>query len=307
MDSKARITGYACAAALLALAFWMATALIREVSHPARVIRVRFPELGTLMIEDPVARDGVPVGRVRSISFQDGFPLAEIEIYRNDFIASDARFVDFNHSLMGARMVVLTQGQSSSPMDESKTQDGVFADGVAESISRVEELLRVVAGVRDQINRVFVKPEGALSPENFRRLEDNAQGLSKLSRQIDLAGKTLDHGLKSWTEIEGSVQSGFKSAIPGINKAEAGTNALLMPTLSAEKNADTLLTAAENLLASVQDSSGNLHALLYDPAAHDELKTSLNLLDQALRSYQKRGLSDVIRWRSLHFFRARSP
>jgi len=307
MESKARLTGYLCAAAILVLGLWMAGLILHEALHPARIVRVRFPELGTLMVQDPVMQDGVPIGKVHSLTLQDGYPLAEIELFREGFIASDSRFVNFNHSLMGARMVVLTSGHSTTPLDESGIQQGIFADGVAESLRRVQDLLQLVAEMRIQMDRLFLKPSGPLSPESFRQMEDNAQKLDQLALKIDGIGKSLQDGVETWMHLEGSLQTGLRSTTPGINHMEDQTSTLLGSALTAEQSAGALLTSAQKLLASVQDSAGALHPLLYDSSAYLGLKSSLKVLDNALRTYQTEGLSNVVGWRNLHFFRSKSP
>src|ERR1700748_1429485 len=116
-EPRARIAGYDTVGALRIFICWIGHSVLHEILHPDRVISVRFPDLGTLKIEDPVVENGVPIGRIKSVRLQDGFPLAEVELYRRDFIPSDSRFIDFNHSLMGARMVVLHPGHSEIPMD----------------------------------------------------------------------------------------------------------------------------------------------------------------------------------------------
>jgi len=302
-----RITGYAFGLALLVFAVWLVGLLLHEAFHSSRIIRVRFPEVGTLMAEDPVAMNGVPVGDVRSITLQNGYPLAEIEMYRQGSLASDARFIDFNQSLMGARMVLLIPGHSQTPMDESQVQEGIFADGVAESLRRVNDLLHMIAEVRLQMDRLFLDPSSPLSSENFRRLENGTQKLGDLSQRITLLGKSLQEGIASWVHLEGSLQTGFHGVNSGLPRTEDQTDVLLQKALSAEESADTVLTSAEKLLASVQDSSGGIHALLYDPAAYNDLKNSLNVLDEALHTYQNGGLSHVVGWGNLHFFRAKSP
>src|SRR3989338_3767143 len=110
----ARITGYASVLLILALAASGIGWIRHEAFHCRRLLRVHFPELGTLMPDDPVTRAGVPIGRIRRLTLDPGNPgasLAEIELFHRGFIPEDAGFVNFNYSLMGSRVVVLAGGR----------------------------------------------------------------------------------------------------------------------------------------------------------------------------------------------------
>ena len=48
---------------------------------------------------------GVEVGRVISIRAADSGAVATLELYRQTRLPKDSRFVNFNYSLFGARMV----------------------------------------------------------------------------------------------------------------------------------------------------------------------------------------------------------
>ncbi|HAO98743.1 MAG TPA: hypothetical protein DCQ83_01725, partial [Fibrobacteres bacterium] len=88
-----RLTGYACVFLVLAAVLAGAMAFAREISRPERRIQVQFSELGTLMRQDPVVQNGAIIGRVEDIHLRDGLPVADIELFRSDFIAEDSRFV----------------------------------------------------------------------------------------------------------------------------------------------------------------------------------------------------------------------
>ena len=307
MEHRARLTGYASASLLLLLILWLATAVCHDAFHPRRVIQVRFPELGTLMVEDPVLENGVPAGKVRKVEFRQGIAVVELEMFRREFIAADARFVDFNYSLMGARRIVLLPGHSRISMDESQSQTGVFLDGVAETIHRVGELMGLVADLRAQSRRLFEGTNAPLSPALLATLDNDARAMNRLAERIDATGKSLHAGLDAWVRLENSIPAGLKNVQAGLNAAENQTASLLNAASSAERNADGILSTVEKLIASTRDSTGTAHALLYDRSAYDELVSSLNILDAALKTFQEKGLNGAVKWRNLHFFNSGTP
>ncbi len=302
-DFAPRIAGYFGVLIILGFAIWFSTFLIHEVRRYDRILRVQFPELGTLIVEDPVVRNGVPIGRVKSLTLQNGQALAELELFHRDFIPADSRFINFNHSLMGARMVVLLPGSSKNPLDEATIQTGFFADGVAESLRRVNDLLATVATIRAQIDQLTSGPNAAISPALLNHLNDNALQLNRLALKVDQGGKSLRAGLESWVHAEYALQKGLTTVHSGMDSSEKQITTFLNSANAAEQQVDMLLSSAEKLLVGVQDSTGITHSLLNDPKVYDNIKTSLVVLDSALRILQGDGLHHVVGWKNIHFFK----
>ena len=121
----ARPVGYVLVLAVL-IGFILAAAfLFHEVTRSPRIIRVHFPEIATLGEGDPVVQGGVPVGKVVSIRLPPPHSpshdaMVEIELFHHRPLAADARFLNFSHSLMGARKVWIVPGISPLPLDESR-------------------------------------------------------------------------------------------------------------------------------------------------------------------------------------------
>jgi len=303
MDKNFRITGYAIVLGLLFFAGWFGTVVTREILHPDRIVQVRFTQLGTLKVEDPVVESGVRVGRIKSIKLKEGFPQVGIEFFHNGFIAADSRFLDFNQSLMGARMIVLRPGHSDIPMDESQIQDGVFADGIAERIHRISGLLTQVSELRSKTNELFIGPDAPLSPKLFGQLEKDTEKLNHLASQVTEAGKSIQSGLQVWQQTATAIRKPLHSPFQ-IDTAEKSLALTLKTALSAEQKADVALASAEQLLALFRDSTGMVAGLMNSRAAYNELENSLHFLESALDALQKRGIGDAVKWRNVHFFRS---
>ena len=163
----------------------------------------------------------------------------------------------------------------------------------------------MVADMRVQIRRLFAD-SGLFSPRLAENLEKNAQGLEHLAQQIEDGGGSLRSGLQTWIRTEKSVQKGFATVTPGIRSGEKHAAAFLNTALTAERDADAIVTAAEKLLASVE-KPGMIRSLLEDRKAYDELDASLRLIDSAARTFRAKGLNGAVKWRNLHFFRSKSP
>ncbi len=299
MESKARLTGYATILAILIFAVWLGRVFIHEAFHPSRIVQVRFDDLGTLRTQDPVVQRGAQVGSVKSVRLEDGQAIAEIELYRSGFLASDSHFMNFNYSLMGARKIVLVPGISPAPMDEEQIQEGVFISGVGESIQRIGELLKLLAAIRAETNRLFVGPEAPLSPEQLNQMTKNLEALNAFTRRIDESGKSLKVGFTAWNKMGTSLRTGLRSR--RTDSAEKKLTNVLNFTLKAEESADATLNQLEKLLASIQDSTGVASSLLSNRQTYEDLEKSLQLLQTTLGTLQNNGLRDAVKWRNVHF------
>src|SRR4051812_16187015 len=110
MENTARIAGYSVALAILAGMLSVIFILREGVLFPHNRVKVAFPSIGTLMEDDPVKSRGVEVGRVASIEAGNGTAVATLELYRRVTLPKDTRFINYNYSMFGARMVIMVPG-----------------------------------------------------------------------------------------------------------------------------------------------------------------------------------------------------
>ena len=144
MEKSARLAGYLLAFSAL-IGLLVVVAFLQDGNLFLRTtVKVAFPSAGTLMVDDPVKVRGVEVGRVDQIEAGPAGPVITLELYKRTALSRDTRFVNFNYSLFGSRMIVLLPGTSAEPMDMQSVQPGTFTTGVTETIHKVDELLRTV-------------------------------------------------------------------------------------------------------------------------------------------------------------------
>ena len=302
-ESLARALGYACVLGIVVLAGFLAETIRRETSAPLRLIRVHFPELGTLMEDDPVLQEGVAVGRVRTLDVDGIQSMVELEMFRIGSLPEDSRFVNFNHSLMGARMVVLVPGQSDLKMDERMIQDGRFAGGVAETVHRVDDLLNLVISLRKETIRIFTGPQAPFAPGGLPKQIDLAiQQLEFAARKTEKAGRDIKAGLKEWGTAGKDIRSDIRDAKKSLNPAWTRLESTFRTMVAVEKSVGSALAPMEELLASFQDSESGFHTLLNDRKEYDKLVDMLHTLQKALTLLGNNG-TDIIHYRNLRFFK----
>jgi phospholipid/cholesterol/gamma-HCH transport system substrate-binding protein len=303
MEKYARITGYAAALAILLGALALVMGLREGVLFPHNRVRVRFPAIGTLMEDDPVKLRGVSVGRVSSIRAEGGEAIATLEFYHSTPIPADSRFVNYNYSLFGARMVILVPGTSRDPMDAAKLQQGDFSTGVSETIHRVEELLRTVSEFKRLSMRLERGSDTSLSVQQFLgdRVYPVLERFGTLVRDMD----TLQNAA-------GARLDDLEAASAGMDRLGRGLSTQSDTLVSrAERTLDRLarltaqsmivLHSLEEIAVACQDTTRGPGRLVANRDLYDKTMAMTHALENMLKLLEKDGLTDAIHfWRNVH-------
>lgn len=316
----ARPIGYAIVlAALVGLAF-AAVFLVREATRSPRLIQVRFPEIATLSPGDPVVQGGVQVGAIKSIRLEASDPesvdgpdtrdastssmtraLVTLELFHHRPLAQDARFLNFSHSLMGARKVWILPGadtkEGAPPLDESRVQEGLFAPGLAETLHKVDSLVTAIARLRDQAERLLTEDNPLRSPVAAARLLDTAAlRLNHLTGRLASARAALVTGLQGLNAAAEQSRRGVRAAEPRARAALLRARDLVDALKSVQGNLDTLLFRLEKTAALAADSTA-AGRLLNDDAAYAKLEKSVRLLEGVAGLLREDGLGDSLKIR----------
>jgi len=302
MEKYARITGYAAALAILLGALALVMGLRQGILFPHNRVQVRFPTIGTLMEDDPVRLRGVTVGRVASIRAGDGQAIATLEFFRHAPLPKDSRFVNYNYSLFGARMVILVPGTSREVMDPGVIQNGDFSAGVSESIHRVEELLRTVSEYKRLSQRLERGSDTSLSIQQFLavRVYPVLEQFGTLAREMD-----------SLQDAAGSQLDRLESAAAGVDRlgrglstqsdtlmARAELTLTRLARLTAQSTA--VLEGLEKIALACQDTTRGPGRVMASRELYDRALSLTHALEEMLKVLEKDGLTDAIHfWRNI--------
>jgi phospholipid/cholesterol/gamma-HCH transport system substrate-binding protein len=303
MEKHARIAGYAAVLALLAGALWLVMSLREGIFFPHHRVRVRFPAIGTLMEDDPVKMRGVAVGRVASIRAEGGEAIATLEFFRRIPLPRDSRFINYNYSLFGARMVILVPGASREPLDPSLVQAGDFSTGVSETIHRVEDLLRAMTEYKRLSLRLERGSDTSLSVQQFLAarvypvLEEFGALARKMDTLQDVAGTQLDR-LESAAAGVDRLGRGLSSQSDTlVARAERTLGRLALLT----GQSTAVLRGLEEIAVACQDTARGPGRLLASRELYDRTLATTHALEDMLKLLQQDGLTDAIHfWRNVH-------
>lgn len=304
MEKYARITGYAVVVAILLAALALVAGLREGLLFPHNRMQIRFPAIGTLMEDDPVKLRGVAVGRVASIRSDDNGAIATVEFFHHRPLPADSRFINFNHSLFGARMIILVPGSSSRPMDQRAIQQGEFSPGVSEAIHRVEALLRTVGEYQRLSTRLERGTDSTLSVQAFlaSRIYPVLEEFGALVRDMDTLQAEAGAGLDRIAEAAaGADRFGRDIAAQSdtlVMRADRTLTRLALLTAQAT----AVLRSLEEIVAAGQDTASAAGRVLMRRDIYDRALAMTHSLEDLLKVLREDGLTDAIHfWRNVRF------
>ena len=278
--------------------------LLRDgILFPHNRIQVAFPAIGTLMEDDPVKLQGVQVGRVSKIESRNGTAIATLDLFHQTPITQGSRFINFNYSLFGARMVILVPGDSKTPIDKNAVQQGDFSSGVAETIHKVEGLLVTVLEYKKLITRLEMGSDTSMSVQELlsKRVYPVLEEFGAFTRDMEalqsLAGAHLDRLTKASADVN---RFGHDLSV-GTDTLVLRANRTLGQLAILTAQATVVLKGLEDLLIASQDTSKGANRFLAQRELYDQALSLTHALQDLLKIAKKDGLKDAIHfWRNVH-------
>lgn len=303
MENSARIAGYSISVIVLATLMGIVANLEDGSLFRRTLIQVEFPTVGALLEDDPITLKGVEVGRVDRIERGPRGPLVTLELFKRVTLPRDTRFINYNYSLFGARMVVLVPGKSPERMDMNALQQGHFTTGVAETIHKVDELLRIMTqykGLADRLDR------GNDTAQSFRqmlttRVYPALEEFTVFAEKLEMLERRTSNDLDGLART--STQIRVWSAAMAVGSDSLVTKAQLTVDRLARLTAQTvvLLNGLEKMILASQDTSGMPGKLLAQRDLYERTLTLSHALHDLLRTVKEQGLKDIIHmWRNIH-------
>jgi phospholipid/cholesterol/gamma-HCH transport system substrate-binding protein len=290
------------ALALLAGLLSVVSMLREGLLFPHNRIKVAFPAIGTLMEDDPVKLQGVQVGRVSHIESGQGVAIATLEFYHRTPVSQGSRFINYNYSLFGARMVILVPGESKQPMDPKQVQRGDFSTGVAETIHKVEDLLVTVREYKRLGERLERGSDTSMSLQQYLG--------SKVYPVLEEFG-ALTHDLEALQNEAGAHLDQLAAAGVTVNRfgrdLSAGTDTMVvranrtlaqLAMLTAQ--ATVVLRSLEEIVVACEDTSKGTSRFLVQREMYDHALSLTHAMQDLLKIAKKEGLKDAIHfWRNV--------
>lgn len=257
---------------------------------------LRFTQVSTLVLDDPVKVNGVRLGKVENIELSGHRVVVTIRLRTDVKIPKDSEIRVQNIGIMGERQIGMILGDSTSYFVPGDTISGQFDAGIAEAIGLAGEVCDstkvLLESVKKALNQTIVNPE---FQDRFRTLLVKAE---KLEDRLMLMLNTTDpqlkkslEGLNQVTEKVNGLIDGVKSPIDNMfastDKVMGNANNLIGELEGVTKHLDDLVGRVQTKLESKDNTAG---ILLNDRALHDDIVKTVHSADSLFRIILQDGL-----------------
>lgn len=257
---------------------------------------LRFTQVSTLVLDDPVKINGVKLGKVENIELAGHRVVVTIRLRTDVKIPKDSEIRVQNIGIMGERQIGIILGDVTQYFTPGDTIDGQFDAGIAEALGLVGEVCDsskvLLESVKNALNGTISNPE---FQDRFKNLLDKAENLEdRLMVLVDNTDPQLKKTLTGLNDATAKVNQLVDGVKPPIDNLFANTDKVV-------GNADKLIGELEGvtkhldeLVAQVQTKTqskdNTVGLLLNDRALHDDIIKTVHSADSLFRIILQDGL-----------------
>ena len=257
---------------------------------------LRFPQVSTLTLDDPVKINGVKLGKVEDIYLSGHRVLVVVRI-RNDVripVGSEIRVQ--NIGIMGERQIGIILCDSSENYSPNDTIDGQFDAGIAEALGLAGEIIdstkTLITSVHQVMDSTIANPEFRTK---FRTMMDKAENLedrlAKMLKDTDPQIKSSLNNLNMATVKVNALLDTVKAPVSGL-LADAGN--LMQDAGGILVKLDSVTNRLTLLTSKLQSTDNTAGILLNDRTLHDDLVQTLHSADSLFQIIRQYGLDIIV-------------
>lgn len=257
---------------------------------------LRFTQVSTLVLDDPVKVNGVKLGKVESIELSGHRVVVTIRLRNDVKIPKDSEIRVQNIGIMGERQIGMILGDSTSYFAPGDTITGQFDAGIAEALGLAGEVCDstkvLLESVKKALSSTITNPE---FQDRFRTLLVKAEKLEdRLMTMINTTDPQLKKSLAGLNQVTAKVNELIDGVKPPIDNMFANTdkvmgnaNKLIDELDGVTKHLDGLISQVQSKLESKNSTAG---ILLNDRKLHDDLLKTVHSADSLFRVILQDGL-----------------
>ena len=253
---------------------------------------LRFSQVSTLVLDDPVKVNGVKMGKVEDISLAGHRVVVRIRLRTDVKIPKDSEIRVQNIGIMGERQIGMILGDAESYWAPGDTVNGQFDAGIAEALGLAGEVCDstkvLLESVKEALNGTIANPD---FQERFRTILAKAESLEdRLMTMVNTTDPQIKKSLHGLNDVMGKVETLVDGVKPPMDNLFANADKVV-------GNADHLVSELEGvtkhldeLIAKVQSKDNTMGILLSDRALHDDLVKTIHSADSLFRVILHDGL-----------------
>ena len=257
---------------------------------------LRFSQVSTLVIDDPVKVNGVKLGKVETIELAGHRVVVKVRLRTDVKIPKDSEIRVQNIGIMGERQIGIILGDSSSYFAPEDTINGQFDAGIAEALGLAGEVCDstkiLLESVKQALNSTIVNPE---FQERFKTLLVKAENLEdRLMLMLNTTDPKLKKSLEGLNQVTikvndliDSIKGPIDNVFAHTDKLMGNADGLIAELEGVTKHLDGLVSKVQ---AKVETKDNTVGILLNDRALHDDLVKTIQSADSLFRIIMQDGL-----------------
>ena len=282
--------------ALIILVFGIFFLNEKDPRETFNTFHLRFTQVSTLVLDDPVKVNGVKLGKVETIELSGHRVVVTIRLRSDVKIPKDSEIRVQNIGIMGERQIGMILGDATDYFTPGDTINGQFDAGIAEALGLAGEVCDstkvLLESVKQALNQTIVNPE---FQERFKTLLVKAEKLEdRLMVMLNTTDPQIKKSLEGLNQVTVKVNElidGVKSPIDNMfantDKVMGNANNLVSELEGVTKHMDELISKVESKIQSKDNTVG---ILLNDRALHDDLVKTVHTADSLFRVILQDGL-----------------
>ncbi|MCR5379279.1 MAG: MlaD family protein [Fibrobacter sp.] len=253
---------------------------------------LRFTQVSTLVLDDPVKVNGVKLGKVEDISLAGHRVVVRIRLRTDVKIPKDSEIRVQNIGIMGERQIGMILGDSTQYFAPNDTIDGQFDAGIAEAIGLAGEVCDstkvLLESVKQALNGTIANPE---FQDRFKTLLAKAETLEdRLMSMVNTTDPQLKKSLDGLNQVTAKVGELVDGVKPPIDNMFAGADKVMNNANSLISDLEGVTKHLDELIAKVQSTDNTVGTLLADKTLHDDLVKTVHSADSLFRVILHDGL-----------------
>ena len=252
-----------------------------KLERNARLVRVKFIDVGSLSEGDRVTVSGVLKGKVNRLTLTEGGVLVELLIYQDVILKRDATITIKNLGLMGERFIAIAPGVDSMAFDTAAVVNGRYDTGIPEVMGLMGEMITELRNLVVAFKRTVASDSSLQKFNNtVANLEQVSKSLSSyLSRNEGKLDQTVDNFLSASRDVNRLLARNGLLVDSSLSRVERTTRQLE----SFASGLDTLSRSAKRFASALDNQDGTMRLLLEDRRLYDDLRKAADNLDDLIK------------------------
>lgn len=253
---------------------------------------LRFTQVSTLALDDPVKVNGVKLGKVETIELSGHRVTVKIKLRDDVKIPKDSEIRVQNIGIMGERQIGMILGDVPDYFVPEDTIDGQFDAGIAEAIGLAGEVcdstMVLIRSVKKVLDSTLANPDFQKRLQGILIKAENLEDrLIKVIRDTD---PKLQSSLSSLNDATLKVNALLDSVQTPISKLFTGADSLIGDASQLVQTIDSTTKRLGTLTQKLEKKDNTAGLLLNDRKLHDELLQTLHSADSLFRIILQDGL-----------------